>query len=266
MKQIVIILRNLALIAGGCGEKKKKQESVTETEQSATETDGFVHVSDSLKINKSLTYWFNAKIVVLDSITDPSLLANIYDGIGANDYSRNGLQKAILKLKEVHFAKTLELYDDWDETDDFDRVLDDNIEISVSSKEDNFMTIVYYSSGYTGGVHGYYSYTYKTFDLKNNKPVLLENIIKNVEDETWSKILKEKFLAGEGEDGEDMLFSIDDIPLTDNFYFGKTGITFVYNTYEIAPYAAGLIHIEIPFSSEIEKMLEPDFLKLVKGS
>jgi len=254
MKKTVIILALLAVVAGSCGQATKKQVEVTET-------DNFVNVSDSLKINKSLIYYFDAKIPVFDSITDISLLENIYapTKISTDDYSKNGLQKALSALKEQYFSETKAA--DWDEEGNFDSI-DDQINMNVFSKTDNFMTIIYTHEGYAGGAHGFHRETYKMFDLKNSNPVLLENIIKNSTDEIWSRILKDKLLANDEEIYEMLL--VDTIPLNDNFYFDNKGITFVYNQYEIAAYAAGVIYIQIPFE-EIRKLLMPDYKEIEKG-
>ena len=241
----ILILIAIAFISGSSGQATKAQE---------LGIDNFVSVSDSLKINKSLTYYFDAKLPIFDSITDKSLLKSIYapTKINTDNYSKNGLQKALLELKEQYFSEIKAGDWEWEWEQNF-YVIDDNFNMKVLSRKDNFLTIIYTHGGYAGGAHGYYKEIYKMFDLKNNKVVLLENIIKNPENEIWSKILKNRFLAEYEESAVDMLL-VDTIPLSDNFYFDKEGITFVYNQYEITAYAAGVIYIQIPFKT-IEKFL-----------
>ena len=249
MKKTVIILSILALIAGSCKQATN------------TEKNNFADVSDSLKINETVTYYFDAKISVINSIADKLLLKSIYApmGISTDDYSENGLQKALLNLKEQYFSETKA--DDWDWANDMGALeIYDRINMEVVSKKDNFLTIIYTQSGYAGGAHGFYHETYTMFDLKTGKEILLENIIKNPEDEAWDRVLKDK-LAAEYGDIENMLL-VDTIPLSVNFYFDEKGITFVYNQYEIASYAAGVISIQIPFK-KIENLLTPDFIKRV---
>ena len=241
----------------GCGQAAKEQEVITET-------NNFVYVSDSLKINKFATYYFHIKVPVLDSITDISLLESMYApiGISTNDYTKNNLQKILLEQKEQYFSENapdLNEFDNEDESDMF-YALDDAINMEVFSRKDNFLTMIYTYSGYGGGAHGYYNEIYKIFDIKNRKPVLLEDIIINTDEETWSSTLMNK-LPDEDGNIADMLL-VDTISLTDNFYFDNEGITFVYNKYEIAAYAAGVIYIKIPFK-DIKGLLTPDFTKLV---
>ncbi len=49
-----------------------------------------------------------------------------------------------------------------------------------------------------------------------------------------------------------------DIFPSENFILGDETITFVYNPYEIAPYAMGSTELIIPFS-DIEKLLKNSF-------
>ena len=45
----------------------------------------------------------------------------------------------------------------------------------------------------------------------------------------------------------EMLF-IQEVEPNDNFYITEDGVTFIYNHYEIAPYAMGIIKITIPWN------------------
>ena len=280
MKKTIIILTLLALIVGSCGQTKKDEE--VEEQGAIEKTDDFVYVSDSIEINKSVTYCFNASIPVFDFITDKSLLASIYapifnsitdqspesisapTQISMADYSKNGLHKALLELKERCFPNWVE-DDDWDEDDsEYEQKYnyEDKFDMNVFWRNDNFLTVTYTVYNYTGGAHGNYSETYSTFDLNNNTAVLLKNVIKNPEEKAWNRILKECLLADvKYEDIEDMLL-VDAIFPNDSFYFDNEGITFVYSPYEIAAYAAGVIYLRVPFK-DIEELLMPDFAKLV---
>ena len=47
---------------------------------------------------------------------------------------------------------------------------------------------------------------------------------------------------------------VTDIPVTEDFSISDSGITFIYNPYEIAAYAAGIIRINIPWD-ELQDIL-----------
>lgn len=61
--------------------------------------------------------------------------------------------------------------------------------MSVFSNQEDMLTIRYTNSGFSGGAHGYYNELYKVFDLKNNKSILLSDVVKNPNDKIWDKLL-----------------------------------------------------------------------------
>ena len=227
--------------------------------------DNFISVSDSVKINEMVKYSFNAEFIVLEWITDINLLEKIYApmGIQTDDYSKNGIKKALVEKKEKTFSekKEDEWLKNWDSSDAWVLDLYDNIKMNVFSKTDTLLTILYSFETYEGGAHGSYGECYKIFDLKNNKQILLTNIIKNTKDKIWNEILMNKFIQ-QYDETKDMLLE-DTISLNDNFFFDDKEITFVYNHYEITAYAAGIIFIQIPFY-EIKNLLTDDFVEFVK--
>ena len=117
----------------------------------------------------------------------------------------------------------------------------------------------YAGNGYSGGAHGYYFESYKTFDLKNNKVISQNDIFKNPTDATWNKILQNHF--DEPEQKEMLL--VDTIEPNNNFFFDPDKITFVYNQYEITAYAAGVVYITLNFK-DIKDQLKPEFINQYK--
>ncbi|MCB4235346.1 RsiV family protein [Kaistella anthropi] len=128
---------------------------------------------------------------------------------------------------------------------------------------DDFITIQYTASGYTGGAHGYYNEIYKVFDLKTNKTLQLSDILKVQDAEIWSRILMDHFLKNDLEKGQAAALLVKEIPLNNNFYFDKEYLYFLYNQYEIAAYAAGSVLIKIPLS-EIKPFLNDEFKTRLK--
>ncbi|MDR0331648.1 MAG: DUF3298 domain-containing protein [Chitinispirillales bacterium] len=242
---------------GGAG----SGEQAAEKQEEEVDTAGVLHISDSIALSRTAMYSFKAKILVFDSIsiTYQSLLKSIYAPaeIATDDYSRNGLRKALAELKE-RYLSDYRGKNDWIGYSGMG--LEDYFQMEVSSRTGNFLTINYTHGGFWGGAHGGHTVKTQTFDLKNNRPVLLKDIIKNPADKAWGKILKARFLA-QGEEGASCV-SEDTIPFSENFYFDSVGITFGYNQSEIAAYACGMLEIRVPFDRTTEKMLTPDFAKL----
>ncbi|MBQ8989920.1 MAG: DUF3298 domain-containing protein [Prevotella sp.] len=138
--------------------------------------------------------------------------------------------------------------------------------IDSSTQKGSKGTVVYLATVdyYEGGAHGINQLLTLNFEAKTGRLLTLSDIfvpgyeqsLKNV----LFKALKAKTACGTltalHEKG--YLNSMDIFP-SENFILGEETITFVYNPYEIAPYALGSTELIIPFS-DIEKLLKNSFL------
>jgi Protein of unknown function (DUF3298). len=115
---------------------------------------------------------------------------------------------------------------------------------------------------YTGGAHGSHSIQYYLIDLKtgniiNERDIFVENyqdtlaavLIKNIAKQNGLDDIKELEDIG--------FFSIEEIYPNDNFMIDDTGITYLYNEYEIAAYVVGATTVHIPFE-EIMHLIRRD--------
>ncbi len=113
---------------------------------------------------------------------------------------------------------------------------------------------------YTGGAHGYYFSTMHSFDVKNQKKLLLKDIIR-ADSNLLSNLLDKQFRINrklpENEPIHQHLFVDKIMPKTD-FYFNELGVGFVYHPYEISSYAEGQIYITLPYAL-IKQYLTPEF-------
>lgn len=121
----------------------------------------------------------------------------------------------------------------------------------------NFYCKEIYSYSYDGGAHGYYNYAYINYDMLNNTCIDIKDIYssfgvsKAVLAGLINANVRKKFnvdLNISLKDIEDGGFIVEDIPVSDNFYLCKKGIVFVYNPYEVASYASGVINVLVPWS------------------
>ncbi|MBQ3243159.1 MAG: DUF3298 domain-containing protein [Bacteroidaceae bacterium] len=97
---------------------------------------------------------------------------------------------------------------------------------------------------FEGGPHGLESTYYVTFDSKSGKEVTLDDIFKENYNEELCSLLVDAFVKQLGvssfDEVREMGFFEDmDLYATSNFHINDKGITFHYNRYDIAPYAAG---------------------------
>ena len=111
---------------------------------------------------------------------------------------------------------------------------------------DNEMIVFSNSSDtYLGGAHGLPTVDYETYSLKSGKKILLSDFI-NVEKYQFQL---EKLLQKAAKEYVENEMTLDEnIPISDAYYFGPKGITFSYNPYQIAGFAAGIIELFIPYS------------------
>ncbi len=137
----------------------------------------------------------------------------------------------------------------------------------VMSQVGNFLSYGMSAYFYTGGAHGSTVCNYGVYDLSRNVQLHLYDI---TDDETRpyitallaNKVLPDymdKSLNQLKQDG--YLFDDVEIALNDNFYLSEEGITWVYQQYEIAPYAMGLISVTLTWF-DLQPVLPDDSVLL----
>ena len=107
---------------------------------------------------------------------------------------------------------------------------------------------------YRGGAHPSTEKTVVCFDPATGAEVTLNDIFKEGYEETLCTMLIDKLMKDNNVSTIDELcnkgYSLDiDFFITNNFILGKDSITFLYNRYEIAPYALGDILITLDYNS-----------------
>lgn len=134
--------------------------------------------------------------------------------------------------------------------------------IHVSDKLGQYLTMEVYQDSYEGGAHPN-SYTeYKVYDLISKKQAKASDIF-NLSDTALLRIgehyFREQNKITNSNLAEEGYFIFSDAPnfedspdygkfrFNENFAITKDGIRFLYNAYEIAPYAVGTSNILLPF-------------------
>lgn len=105
---------------------------------------------------------------------------------------------------------------------------------------------------YTGGAHGMSNSFLFNFDLSNGKRFTLADIFAPQYEERLNDLLIKQLMKDNKVNSEKELedlgyFITSPIFPSENFYFDKEDIIFLYNPYEIAPYSMGSTEISIPF-------------------
>ena len=113
---------------------------------------------------------------------------------------------------------------------------------------------------YEGGAHGINQRLIMNFDSKTGEQITLKDFFVPGFEQPLCDILLRALIAETGaRDENDLrdkgyLYSMDMFAPV-NFALGKNAVTFVYNPYEIAPYAMGMTELELTYD-ELEKIMK----------
>ena len=164
------------------------------------------------------------------------------------------------------------------------------LHISLMEANSRYVTYLCRAEGFTGGAHGFATSTAQSFSATTGQPIgyeakyNFEKEVQEIKNQTMFKTpLSPKLYAliKEGvrsyfqeydenkvtdEQLKDQLIGVNDvnrIPLPSAApAFTKDGLSFIYQQYEIAPYAAGMINFNIPYD-KIKPFLTDDAATLL---
>lgn len=120
---------------------------------------------------------------------------------------------------------------------------------------DRFISLEMSVSSFTGGAHPNSAIYFSNYDLISGKVIALTDIVNVSNIEDLIKIAEKKFRLQKGiKHDEPSLskagywFKDDKFQLNNNFALNDKGITFYFNSYEIAPYAMGATELFLSFN------------------
>jgi hypothetical protein len=134
------------------------------------------------------------------------------------------------------------------ENEEFMYSYNHDVSYEIKYNENNQLSILMYDSIYMGGAHGIENVTSYNFNVSTGQQLHLSNITSN-----YSKIkkfaitdLKNRAARGEGI----FVDSLSAMKIDNNrpFYFTSNGIAIKFYEYEVAPYAAGMPEVKIPYN------------------
>lgn len=147
------------------------------------------------------------------------------------------------------------------------------VSASTARQDSSVLSLLMVNSTYQGGAHPNSWREAINFDLVNQRRLSLEDVILPGQEETFLDMLLWTLENRISTVSSDMFYenyrdvvtdSITGADLTDNWYFTEDGLVVYYNNYDIAPYAAGTITVELSYS-RLEGVLEPDFFPEERG-
>ncbi|UNY99466.1 DUF3298 and DUF4163 domain-containing protein [Zhouia spongiae] len=134
---------------------------------------------------------------------------------------------------------------------DMAAVWEATIKGEIPYRSENVISIQLDSYVYTGGAHGYGAISYINIDAKTG--MLLESRDLFSDFDNFEELVEEKFRSthnipeNENINSTGFMFDNDVFRLPQNIGYTHEGIVLIYNPYDIAAYAEGMITIQIPF-------------------
>ena len=120
---------------------------------------------------------------------------------------------------------------------------------------------------YTGGAHPNSFTRYINIDTRTGQQIRLADLLKPGALEKLRKIAEMRFRAQmempekESWEQKGFFFENNSFELNDNFQIGDNGLEFLFNPYEIAPYAFGAMTLELPYSEIGDLLSESEYLQ-----
>jgi len=105
------------------------------------------------------------------------------------------------------------------------------------------------SGEYTGGAHGYYASSFLNVDVEGSRLWTLADIVSD--SNALRPLLNDaaiNYFRLKPGSGMSNRLLVDEVPTTGNVFLSATGVSFVYNPYEIASYADGEIMLFLPYT------------------
>ena len=124
---------------------------------------------------------------------------------------------------------------------------------------DKYVELRNHAWSYTGGAHGNGYTNYFCFERLSGNRLFLNDFFSDMAmlQKIAESMFREEMDIPENDSLNDhgFWFENDQFALNENFCFRNDNLVIVFNPYEVAPYAAGTISLEIPFS-ELEGILK----------
>lgn len=140
---------------------------------------------------------------------------------------------------------------------------EEQAEGTVYYHEGSFLSYQFKVYSYMGGAHGNSVTTNRVFDMTAQQNVTLSNLFT----EESLRVVGEKLRLALAVQNEcqtvdelvqsGIFFSAGDIEPNDNFLLDDKGLTWIYDPYEIAPYAYGAVSVSLGWN-ELVDLLDPD--------
>lgn len=157
----------------------------------------------------------------------------------------------LILTENAFYTLYKELNTDWhDSGSSFDWLKETSMSVTYNSNY--ILCLEYLDYVYSGGAHGMTNLSYDIFNLKTGKTLDFHDFFMEGSSEKLTEILTLQIRSDKQIPDSIPLtkagYFIDKIKPGNNIYMNGSGIGFVYNPYEIAPYSTGITNIFIDYN------------------
>jgi hypothetical protein len=219
-----------------------------------------VEAQNVIHDQKEIHEIYNSKIFKRDSAYVIDITWPVFDENKGNTkfaVKLNELVTSLLPFSSANVKQTvndmIETYKSMEQEDDFGMYWTFTSDISAYFPTTNIVTIVKNEWEYAGGAHGNGVSLYFNFDEQSEKVLTLDDLLIPGSKEKLN-VIAEKIFRRDYELGDQDLveagywFKDSKFELNENFMIDNGALHFLFNSYEIAPYAAGQQEVKIAFS------------------
>jgi hypothetical protein len=265
-------MRNLALIIlcafiFSCRSDKKKEPSQKPAPVQAQISDTLTFTYDSVKVYSKTPVSENERVidtamaVIEFPVFKDSLLNKmLVDKVAFT--SSNGEVKTADSYKQTAtaFMNRFDAYEQ--ENDDHHQSWFSDTRLKVLLQRAGYIALRLDNVDYVGGAHANPISLFLNYDLQTHQPIALDSLLQPGAVQKLNTIAEQIFRKNEGLTptsslSEAYFFENNTFKLNDNFTITNTGLQFMYNPYEIKPYAAGKTILTIPFA-QIKDLIRPN--------
>ena len=147
-------------------------------------------------------------------------------------------------------------------------------QLGVARHDEAVVSLIELSSLYSGGTHPNSVQIAYNLDIENRRLLRLEDVIAEEAAQTLAELVRRgvdgKFTFIDGGNGlfEDYGATIDNSmvygAMTPYWYLNDKGLVIFYNQYELGPYAAGIIKVEVPYE-DLKGILNEEYFPPYSG-
>lgn len=250
MKRITFLLAALLIFATSC----------TNTTDQTLKVD-IVEYEAQTHLFEDAPYTFNMEMKIEWPVSGPDAesLKNMQKAITlllfGNELQTTDIEYAIEAYNrdagELYKIENEDFAQEMDELPEFMLNWSESLEGNFLPRHDGYISYIKYIYGYCGGAHGMDAKIGVTFEMSTGKTVTEDDLFWPGYENRLTESLRNHF-----RDCNTYRATLSDTELfpSGNFYLTSSGITYIYQRYEIGSYADGIIEITVPWN-EIQDLL-----------